>query len=207
MACRTSAQRTTPSGQAARVGVDRSRGNIFISGSAGYDAITDLPSWLFKEIVSTFPDAKFVLTERDHEAWRNSIAKTLQPLDALLSSLMIRFVGLVDSYTHYLSSLSGNFCYVLYGGYFGPVNEKAQVEALKVYLLVVRLEDGLGWEKICSVLGHDVPDVPYPRANEAAEFQKMVMGDMSASWKRTVLNAASVLVPVVGASVWFWGPK
>ncbi|GKT45185.1 uncharacterized protein ColSpa_05366 [Colletotrichum spaethianum] len=188
----------------------------------GYDAITDIPSWLLKDVISTYPDAKFVLTERDPEAWRKSMARTFQPLGAFLNLPAIRLVGLVDSYTHHLSNLSANFCYILYGGYLGPDSEKAQVQAVKVYenhnktvkemippekLLVIQLEDGLGWEKICSFLGHEVPDVPFPRVNEAAEFQTMVMEDMLASWKRTALKAASVLVPLVGASVWFWRQK
>ncbi|KAK1985450.1 hypothetical protein LZ30DRAFT_779047 [Colletotrichum cereale] len=122
-------------------------------------------------------------------------------------------------YTRHLSSLSASFCYVLYGGYLGPDRERAQAEAVRVYenhnktvkelippekLLVINLEDGLGWEDICAFLGHDVPDAPYPRVNEAEEFQTMVMEDMLASWKRTALKVAGVLVPVIGASVWVW---
>ncbi|WYZ46124.1 hypothetical protein EsH8_IX_000349 [Colletotrichum jinshuiense] len=182
-----------------------------------YDAITDIPSWLLKDIVSTYPDARFILTERDSEAWRDSIVKTFQPLGDFLRSPIIRLVGLVDSYTYYLSRLSDSFCYVLYGGYLGPDKEKAQAEAVKVYenhnkevkklvpadnLLVVKLEDGLSWEKFCSFLGHDVPDVPYPRVNEATEFQVMVMRDMIASWKKSATKVVSVLVPLFGAFYW-----
>lgn len=69
-------------------------------------------------------------------------------------------------------------------------------------LLVIKLEEGLGWDKLCPFLGHDIPDVPYPRVNEAAEFQVMVMKDMIASWKKTALKVGSFLVPLIGASIW-----
>ena len=31
----------------------------------------------------------------------------------------------------------------------------------------IELEDGLSWEPICDLLGRPVPEVPFPRANEA----------------------------------------
>ncbi|KAL0933490.1 uncharacterized protein CTRU02_212453 [Colletotrichum truncatum] len=183
-----------------------------------YDSITDIPAWLLRDLVAAYPEAKFILTERSSEAWRASIKKTFQPFGEFLASPAIRLVGFVDGYTYYMSRLSESFCYVLYGGYMGPDKEKGLREAVKVYenhnktakeiippekLLVIRLEDGLGWEQICSFLGHEVPDVPYPRVNEAEQFQKMVMRDMLLSWTKTSLKIASVIVPIVGASVWF----
>jgi hypothetical protein len=39
-------------------------------------------------------------------------------------------------------------------------------------LLVVKLEDGLGWKKICPFLGVDIPTVPYPRMNDTKQFQE-----------------------------------
>ncbi|KAG7044185.1 nad dependent epimerase [Colletotrichum scovillei] len=182
-----------------------------------FDAITDIPAWFLEDLVAAYPDAKFVLTERDPEAWRKSVAKTFQPLGEFWLSPMIRLVGLFDSYTYYISKLTYSFVYVLYGGYLGPDKQKAQREAVKVYerhntmvkklipadkLLVIKLEEGLGWDKICPFLGHDIPDVPYPRVNEAAEFQVMVMKDMIASWKKTALKVGVFLVPLVGASIW-----
>ncbi|KAF6816933.1 hypothetical protein CSOJ01_02630 [Colletotrichum sojae] len=183
-----------------------------------YDSITDIPTWFLRDLVAAYPEARFVLTERDPEAWRRSVSKTFQPLGRFLASPPVRFAGLLDSYTYYLSGLSTSFRRRLYGGYMGPDDNKAQAEAVKVYndhnktvkelvpaekLLVLKLEDGLGWEKICSFLGHDVPDVPYPRVNESAEFQVMVQKDLSAHWKETGLKVAGALVPLIGAAIWF----
>lgn len=98
-----------------------------------FDAITDIPAWFPEDLVAAYPDAKFVLTERDPEAWRKSVAKTFQPLGEFWLSPMIRLVGLFDSYTYYISKLTYSFVYVLYGGYLGPDKEKAQREAVKVY--------------------------------------------------------------------------
>ena len=33
---------------------------------------------------------------------------------------------------------------------------------------------GDGWEPLCRFLGLPVPDQPYPRSNERAEFQAMI---------------------------------
>lgn len=70
-------------------------------------------------------------------------------------------------------------------------------------LLVVKLEDGLGWEQICPFLGEDIPDVPYPRANDPKEFKRTVQGIMGAHWRRTFATYAAVLAPVVGVGVWY----
>lgn len=68
---------------------------------------------------------------------------------------------------------------------------------------MVRLEDGLGWDKLCPFIGKDIPDVPYPRVNDTAEFQRLATMDLFASWKKTGLKMASLIVPLIGASIWF----
>ncbi|KAF9872359.1 hypothetical protein CkaCkLH20_10186 [Colletotrichum karsti] len=183
-----------------------------------YDSITDIPAWFLRDLVAAYPDAKFVLIERDPEAWRKSIAKTFLPFGEFLASPAMRLVSLVDPYTCHISRLGEGFGRVLYGGYTGPDKDKALMEAVKVYnnhnktakelvppekLLVIRLEDGLGWEKICQFLGHEVPDVPYPRVNDAEGFQKLVMDDFFKAWTKTALKLASLVVPLIGASVWY----
>lgn len=70
-------------------------------------------------------------------------------------------------------------------------------------LLTVKLEDGLGWEQICPFLGEDIPDEPYPRANDPKEFKRTVQGIMGAHWRRTFATYAAVLAPVVGVGVWY----
>ncbi|KAK1495504.1 hypothetical protein CCUS01_13385 [Colletotrichum cuscutae] len=161
-----------------------------------FNAITDIPAWFLEDLVQPTQtpslSSRSVILRRGGSPWPR------------LSS-------------HWANFGCRLFVYVLYGGYLGPDKQKAQREAVKVYerhnrmvrelipadkLLVIKPEEGLGWDKICPFLGHDIPDVPYPRVNKAAEFQVMVMKDMIASWKKTALKVGSFLVPLVGASIW-----
>lgn len=70
-------------------------------------------------------------------------------------------------------------------------------------LLVVKLEDGLGWEQICPFIGEEIPDVPYPRANDPKEFKRTVQSVMWTHWRRTFAAYAAVLAPAVGVGVWY----
>ncbi|MBE3044286.1 hypothetical protein IMZ48_17300 [Candidatus Bathyarchaeota archaeon] len=70
-------------------------------------------------------------------------------------------------------------------------------------LLEVKLEDGLGWDEICPFLGDRVPGVPYPRANDPAEFKKLMMAVLAVHWRRTIAGYAAVLAPAVAVGVWY----
>jgi len=72
----------------------------------------------------------------------------------------------------------------------------------KERLLEFKLEDG--WGPLCNFLGEEVPDVPFPRVNEAAEFKAM-----KSKWIRMHLASFQrryglfiVGVVVVGLSAW-----
>jgi hypothetical protein len=70
-------------------------------------------------------------------------------------------------------------------------------------LLVVKLEDGLGWEQICPFLGVDIPREPYPHANDPKEFEKMVHGFMTTAWTRSFKRWAALWTPVIGIGIWY----
>jgi len=69
-------------------------------------------------------------------------------------------------------------------------------------LLVVKLEDGLGWEQICPFLGHAIPEEPYPRGNDPNEFGKLVEGFMMKNWLKAFAAYSAVLVPILGVGIW-----
>jgi len=70
-------------------------------------------------------------------------------------------------------------------------------------LLEVKLEDGLGWEQICPFIGEDIPDQPYPRANDPKEFERLIGEILKPAWRRTLVKYATVLIPVVGGAIWY----
>lgn len=53
-------------------------------------------------------------------------------------------------------------------------------------LLEIKLEDGLAWDEICPFLGDEVPDVPYPRANDPQEFKRTIQGIMASHWRQSL---------------------
>ncbi len=122
---------------------------------ANHSAFEDFP-WpmLYRELDERAPEAKFILTVRKSpQKWLRSIQTRIGQSPP--------WVG------HYL----------IYGSY-SPKDDAAQY--LRVYeehnasvrqyfagrprkLLVMCLEDGDGWDKLCPFLGVDVPDAPFPK--------------------------------------------
>ncbi len=125
-----------------------------------YDALEDVP-WciLYKELDIYFPESKFILTVRDEESWYKSAKKQ-------------------------------------FGGYIRPQNEwiygrkngmfKNKELAIKRYrkhnketteyfknrpndFLIMDFSKGDGWEKLCSFLSKDIPDVSFPHTNKSSE--------------------------------------
>jgi hypothetical protein len=71
-------------------------------------------------------------------------------------------------------------------------------------LLVVKLEDGLGWDQICLFLGEKIPDEAYPAGNDPDEFGKMIMGWMMGHWAWTLAPYAAGLAVLVATGGWWW---
>jgi len=72
-------------------------------------------------------------------------------------------------------------------------------------LLVVKLEEGLDFQAICPFLEKDIPSEPYPRGNDPQEFKKMVQSHIKPGIKKGMLATAGLVLPTVGAAVWFLG--
>lgn len=70
----------------------------------------------------------------------------------------------------------------------------------KERLLVVKLEDGLGWEQICPFLGVPITEEKYPRGNEVDKFQGLAEDYFKKRTRAAMLNLGALLVPVLGVS-------
>lgn len=57
---------------------------------------------------------------------------------------------------------------------FTDYNERVIAECPKDKLLVFQVEQG--WEPLCNFLGCPIPDVPFPRINDTAQFQQHLVG-------------------------------
>lgn len=71
--------------------------------------------------------------------------------------------------------------------------------------MTVKLEDGLGWEQICPFLDVDIPDVPYPRTNDANTYAEELESLMKESIFRAIRNIVTlVVVPIVAWGAWYY---
>jgi hypothetical protein len=135
---------------------------------AGYRSCVDWPSaFYWRELVDVYPHAKVLLTHRSAESWWRSFEQTILGVirastdPESLGLRLIRdrvFGGRPDDRAHAIACYEANVAAV-----------KATVPADR--LLVYEIGDG--WEPLCAHLGVPVPNVPYPKRNDAAEFQQL----------------------------------
>ncbi|KAI2641023.1 hypothetical protein GGS21DRAFT_353898 [Xylaria nigripes] len=181
----------------------------------GFDTLTIVPCYLTEEIISAYPDAKFILTVRESEAWATSVWNTVGLIDARARSFPLNIFKYFDRTELEFTRLVGAIFDIITRGHgrteagfqaamreYERYNRKAKDLVPADRLLVVRLEDGLGWEQICPFLEVDTPAIPYPRVNDTKQFQahskRMTQsGQRKATW---FIGA----VGVVGFGLWYY---
>jgi hypothetical protein len=159
----------------------------------------DFPSAMYyRELMQAFPDAKVVLTVRDAESWYRSMSETIVPM---LRRFPNRFVM---PHLPYLGgpsrSMSGSPMQRIVLDQFddrarmlaafqGHIDEVKRVVPTDK-LLVFEVREG--WAPLCAFLDVPVPDEPFPRVNDTAEFQKRVRAATAISWAALLLPAALI---------------
>lgn len=126
-----------------------------------YNAFTDstvIP--LYKSLHKKFKNVKFILTTRELESWLNSCSKWpnfLRPnvvgkrkiyREKVLGSANYDEIIFRDAYKKHLNDIETYF------------------QNRKEDLLVLDVNDGHKWEKLCEFLGEPVPDEPFPYTNK-----------------------------------------
>lgn len=152
----------------------------------GYDSCVDWPSAAYwRELSEHYPEAKVVLTVRDPERWLASMQATILKqrgrgggfrgramyrLSALLGTDFAAFVKMTGLTVGGRSFGGGGYDPEhLLKSFRAHTNEVTAVippERLLVY------EVRQGWEPLCGFLGVPVPDEPFPRINDTADFAK-----------------------------------
>ncbi len=132
----------------------------------GYDAVEDMP-WplMFRELDQAFPGSKFVLTVRDVDRWWKSISGHFGDNPYHLQQLTYGddAPAPVGHEARYREVYSAHNAAVM--AYFADRPND---------LLVMRLEDGDGWEKLCPFLGVKQPDAPFVRTNSSAQRRTLL---------------------------------
>lgn len=139
-------------------------------------ATTDAPSILFwQELMEHYPDAKIILVERDIEKWVRSISVLLEGVLMPISRYVLQYTD--PGYHGRIGGCGIRWMEAL----FGSMDvDKAKSNARAVYRRhyervrdtvpkerMLEFELGQGWEPLCKFLSKPVPNVPFPRRNEA----------------------------------------
>ena len=174
---------------------------------AGCRATVDFPAAVaFKELMEHYPDAKVILSTRDPERWAHSVMETIWSRSTKERSLVVRpwFRQYFAMGCAYRSRIFRDSDGGLASGAiddpqrlkaaFVQWNDEVKASVPAERLLVFQAEDG--WEPLCAFLGVPIPEVPYPRVNDSAQFRAMV----AAHWRRYALLDAAVLAAVLAGA-------
>lgn len=147
-----------------------------VDGRPDWDAIfkdfrstTDYPACTYwRELADHFPDAKLVLTTRDPDSWFDSVSATIfapRMQDTLIGTPTERMMqgAIYDAFK--AGSMQDR---AFMTDWYVTRNEEVIASLPPERLLVFHPKDG--WEPLCSFLGVDVPDCPFPRVNSRDEL-------------------------------------
>jgi hypothetical protein len=127
-----------------------------------YDAFQDNP-WpiIYRELDVKYPGSKFVLLLRDSDAWIRSLVRHFGRTETPMRK-----------WIYGLGCPEGNED--IYVRRFEIHNTEVMnhFEHRPQDLLILDLAKGNGWELLCPFLGADIPDVPFPHANQASDREK-----------------------------------
>ncbi|KAI1823871.1 P-loop containing nucleoside triphosphate hydrolase protein [Xylaria intraflava] len=182
---------------------------------AGYDVVIEIPFFMLRSIVKAYPDAKFLLTERDPEKWAKSYLNTLAMASNAFNQLPMSVFKYFDGFAFYMNRL-GNVMTNYYTNNLGTSDEARQalIENYKDYiadvkhlvppeqLKVCKLEDGFGWNELCPYLGVPIPDLPWPSQHNTEQFKVVIEPRMRKAIFKGMLGVATI-VGVAAVGAWY----
>ncbi|KAI0478865.1 P-loop containing nucleoside triphosphate hydrolase protein [Xylariaceae sp. FL0804] len=183
---------------------------------ADYDVINEMPFWMMHSIVKAYPDAKFLLVERDPEKWARSFMNTILAADKKYSTFPYQILRYFDNFAFRFSEfLSKNVAYFTNGLGSTEQGQQRLVENYKDYIAEVKrivppeqlhtysLETGFGWKEICETLEVAEPDTQWPTRNEPESFHELLSPFMHKGIMRGVTGVTSIILPALLAGVWY----
>ncbi|KAL9130375.1 MAG: hypothetical protein Q9217_001433 [Psora testacea] len=148
---------------------------------SGYIACTDIPPAAFtEELVEIYPNAKVICTVRDPGDWWRSMEPIVKNSKMGLLGFLFYLLPTLRWFTTYSNAMSkGRFGELYFKrGYDTCVKETYDYHM--EYLRRVVPEEKLhffdvkdGWQPLCKMLGKEVPDEPFPRANESRAIEAL----------------------------------
>lgn len=176
----------------------------------GYVAVTDSPPINFvEELVQLYPDAKVVCTVRDPDDWWRSMEPVVR--NSVMGFLGFAFYWLptLRYFTTYVKATEEG----RYGElYFRDVNQTCVRETYDYHMdylkrvvpkekLVLYSVDE-GWGPLCEVLGKEIPDEAFPRANDSKAVEELFKQKVMQGLLRWVWLGGVVVVGV--GVLWYY---
>ena len=136
-----------------------------------HDAYADLPIPLFyRKLDKVCPGSKFILTVRDVKTWLPSVERHLRIYGYDWYSTLPEG-KLIHAYLRALYGID-RFDSEIFRKVFIKHNESV-IQYFKDRpedLLIMNLEAGDGWEKLCHFLGKPMPNTPFCHLNKSVKF-------------------------------------
>ncbi|KAI2777326.1 P-loop containing nucleoside triphosphate hydrolase protein [Daldinia loculata] len=183
---------------------------------ADYDVIIEMPFFMIRSVLKTYPDAKFLLTERNPDKWARSFENTIGMMQTKFSSLPMSIFKYFDGFAYGISSMGRVLVGYYTNGYgLTPEGHKYLTENYTNYiaevkrlvppeqLKVCKLEDGFGWDEICPYLGVPVPDEEWPSLNTPEEFGEVAAPKLKTAFMKGMLGTTSIIAPIVAVGLWY----
>lgn len=143
----------------------------------GYASAVDWPTaGFYRDLCKAYPSAKFVLTHRSPQSWRQSFSETIHKLvtgEAAVPPDMQPWLEMARAVIARNGVKPGLDATELEAAYIAH-NEEVQAAIPGERLLVFEVKEG--WTPLCDFLGVAAPDGPFPRSNDRAEFWDRVSG-------------------------------
>lgn len=143
----------------------------------GYHAAVDWPTAAYyRELHAAYPDAKFILTHRSPVSWVDSFSATIYQLISNAEDApepmrpWLEMVIAVIAATGFPLGLDREKLMAAFEAHNAAVEAAIPSDRL----LVFQVKEG--WQPLCGFLGVAVPEGPFPRTNDRAEFWDKVSG-------------------------------
>ncbi|MER5648726.1 sulfotransferase family protein [Streptosporangium sp. NPDC002524] len=160
----------------------------------GYHSCVDWPSAAYwRELAEHFPEAKVVLTVRDPRRWLDSMNATVLEQRRRGHGLRGRAVRGLSSVlgTDFAAFVKMTRLTVDERVFHGHCEDSASLlRAFQAHIddvvaaippgRLLRFEVGQGWEPLCGFLGVAVPEGPFPRVNDSADFDRNARANIGA---------------------------
>jgi len=171
----------------------------------GWGSTVDFPSSVYyRDLVTAFPQAKVILTVRDAASWYTSMSQTIVPaMTDFPNHAVARFLPIVGAPARALHNTwidrevirrfsEREHVLRVFRDHIEQVKRVVPADRLLIYQV------SEGWGPLCAFLGVPVPNTPFPRVNDTAQFRRSVAMIKVICWMVLLLPLA-----IAGGLVWW----